>query len=100
MGPGVDMWITAEVEDCVRAFDLPDIPYSVLAHVLILEKGHMQVVETARFDVARGFLGIVLTERFEQIADHLAHEVLLIAAEFAYADAFEAGFFADRKSVV
>src|SRR5205814_1318817 len=43
--PGVDVRFAAEIPKHRRPFNLPDIPDPVVADVLVLIKGHVQVVE-------------------------------------------------------
>src|SRR5215471_2179237 len=83
MHPGVHVRCTAKIPHHSRSFDLPDIPYSVVANVLILVKGHVQILETVVFNQLNGFIRVLFTERRQQIGHHHLHMFLLIPAQFA-----------------
>src|SRR5579862_5117749 len=77
--PGVNVWSAAEIPDHVRALQLPDVPDAVIADVQVFVKRHSEVADSAALaDVAHGLVGVLFSERQQQVRQHLVHQVSLI----------------------
>ena len=92
----MDVGLSAEVADDVGSFDLPDVPDLVVADVLFLVEGHVEVFEAAGLDILHRFVGISLAEGGQEVAEDLLDLPLLVAAEVAHTDAVETCFFSGK----
>jgi hypothetical protein len=48
--PGMHVWRAAEIPEHGRAFNLPHVPHSVVADVVVLVEGQVQIVEAVLFN--------------------------------------------------
>ena len=75
----MDVRRAPEIPEHVRPFDLPDVPDTIAADVIIFRKGHVQVIHATGGDQFHGLTGIGFPVRGQQIHQHFFHEIFLVS---------------------
>ena len=78
MNPAMDMRLASEVPKHVGPFDLPDVPHSIISHILLLEERQAEIFQPLGLHQLHGLLRIRLAERGEQFPHHPLNQALLV----------------------
>ncbi len=79
--PNVNMGLAPEIPYHLGAFDLPYVPDAIIADILLLVVGEVELVEVVGLDELHGLVSVFLAEGCEEVSKYLAQEPLLVCGK-------------------